>query len=157
MPAMTIPLDDGCTGNASNSARCLTAQIHNGPRKADSWLILLKYWTLYAEEMLAAAAGQVNDAWQREQLPGRQHRGALAQRPVIGVDASREPEVVRAQPLGNHHAGTGRPPSGFAHARHPERPPYLLGEQRAEVCELAARDVLPKRAVVERARGQRRP
>ncbi len=125
--------------------------------------ILLNHWPLdrlYAEEvLLAAAARQVDDAGQREQLPGRQHRGALAQRPVIGVDAGRQPELVGAQPLGDDDAGAGpaRPrrspsPPGTRNTRPAWR--VTSGPRSAS---WPPRDVLPQPAVVERARGQRRP
>lgn len=66
------------------------AQIDNGPQEANSWPVSLNYWLANAEETLTAAARQVGDAGQREQLPGRQHRGALAQRPVTGQRALRD-------------------------------------------------------------------
>jgi hypothetical protein len=106
--------------------------------------------------LLAAAAGQVDDPGQREQLPGRQHRRALARSQVIRVHACREPEFLGAQPLGDDDAGTCRPPGPVA-GRHPEHAPGLALDERAEVRELAPLEVPPQPPVVKRARGQRLP
>jgi hypothetical protein len=104
--------------------------------------------------LLAAAAGQVDDPGQREQLPGRQHRRALARSQVIGVHAGRQPEFLGAQPLGDDDAGAGRPPGGPVAGRHQEHATGLALDERAEVREVAPLEVLPQPPVIKRARGQ---
>ncbi len=59
------------------------------------------------------------------------------------------------QALGDDQAARPRA-AHLIHARHPEHPPGLARDQRGEVGQLAARDVIPEPPVIKRASRQRR-
>jgi len=98
---------------------------------------------LHAEQVPPlATAGEIGDTGQREQLAGRERRGLLTRRPAVGVHARRKPGIIRPQAL-RHHQAAHPPAADLIHAGYPEHPPRLAGDQRGEVRQLAARDVLP--------------
>jgi hypothetical protein len=87
----------------------------------------------------------------------RRGRDALAQHPVVHVDARWHPVLLRLQVPADHGAAVALAGPARVLRRHPGRSPGVAGDKGPEVDDLAPLDVLPQPPVVQRARCERRP
>lgn len=116
-------------------------------------------WTTISKFLagLSQPVGQVHDAGQRQQAADGRRLNALAQRPVVHVDAGRQPVIVAGQVVPDDDAPLAVPDVPAARGGHPERASGTPADKREDVHDLAPFDVLPEPPVVERAGRERRP
>jgi 5-formyltetrahydrofolate cyclo-ligase len=167
-PAGTIPLTshDALVDYIVTPERVIDCRPRHGPRP-DAGI----QWDDLTEEKIAAIpllsalraaarlpqpAGQVHDAGQHQETAGGRCLDALAQCPVVHVDAGRQPVLVVGQVLVNDDVPLAMPDAAPVRGRHPERAPVVPRDERDEVHDLAPPEVLPQ-PPVERAGRERRP
>jgi hypothetical protein len=102
-------------------------------------------------------AGQVGAAREGEQVARGRGRDALAEHPVVHVDARGHPVLLGAEVTADDDAPVPLAGPVPVLRRHPERAAGAVDDDGREVHELAPRDVLPQPAVAEGTRGERRP